>query len=1004
MAEPSADELAVEASRLYFGHETARDPARAVELCRRAASAQNEEAISNLGAHLFKEKKYDEALPLLRAAAARGCANALCLLGDLFWDGEGSSSTDAAAIKCWQHAASGEPLSLAGLPMLDRSSHAVGAVREPHTARAPPEAATHAPPTLRVCIIGGGPSGLCVLKECLEKGFAPTVFEQGESVGGVFTTAYEGATLTSSTALTAFGAFPDGTEATPRFWSASEYVDYLEAYVERFRLRPHIHLNTRVVSVRRVLDTDHPWAVSVRGSDGKVNLLTFDAVAVCAGLHQMPNWPVWAREVRRPIVVHSADFQRAEDCAGKRVLVVGLGESGSDISLLLARCASAVAISTRAGPGAVVPRYADAPARSVEPADLGTNRRPPVEAWGPHEFRWLEDAVRQSTPGGDRDRLLAQCYVGGDRSFSDLERDAIEINSRFDNLPYSRFGTKNLSFLEAVRTHGATLYPDVSRYDEASGTVTFEDGRTFEACDVIVLCTGYRASFPFFEAHMPQLAERSLDARSRFKHIISMEEGSSLAFIGYARPAFGAVPPMSELAARYWVQLLSAERALPADAHDTIVRDRAAEENLFARDARRLTALSQYQRWMDELATLIGCKPQLRSLRLHHPDVWRRVIHSAMSGCQFRLHGPGATDDAWRAVERMMLPSHRRQPRCAVLAKSRALRAFQASTDPLKRSWLWEDLPKTVADPIGSPRVIFVDELTEEALETTIADAALGPGLLRLRGVGSGPAIEATRKLFDSLQERAPPTTDSGVSLKGEWLDDIADGRKGVASRDLKLVLDLESAQIGAVASHELFPDLCAMPTAGPALASVLAFMDEANARFMPTIHAALARAVGGVNTVRHEASAAMLKYRLCDYPEHPPCRFSNRCSAHTDYGTATLIFEDGTPGLEVWLPAAERWQAVPPGMPGDALLLFGWCSCVRSNSRVTSLLHRVVTASELGPTGLVPRRTSLVLFAAPPPNASISPVLVEPGEIAKYREGKAGTAQLQAKRAHKQE
>ena len=42
--------------------------------------------------------------------------------------------------------------------------------------------------------------------------------------------------------------------------------------------------------------------------------------------------------------------------------------------------------------------------------------------------------------------------------------------------------------------------------------------------------------------------------------------------------------------------------------------------------------------------------------------------------------------------------------------------------------------------------------------------------------------------------------------------------------------------------------------------------------------------------------------------------------------------------------------------------------------------------------------------FAAPPPNASISPVLVEPGEIAKYREGKAGTAQLQAKRAHKQE
>ena len=160
----------------------------------------------------------------------------------------------------------------------------------------------------------------------------------------------------------------------------------------------------------------------------------------------------------------------------------------------------------------------------------------------------------------------------------------------------------------------------------------------------------------------------------------------------------------------------------------------------------------------------------------------------------------------------------------------------------------------------------------------------------------------------------------------------------------------------------------------------------------------------------------------------------STRCSEHTDYGTATLIFEDGQPGLEVW--QAEEWWSVPPGARGDALLIFGWCSyqrlqpvhvveaailspmcrrlhpyvprcsCVRSNGRVRALKHRVMVpppeavAPPLGlmvglpsramepppprgqgggtaaPAGLlVPRRVSLVLFAAPPHSARLDPV-----------------------------
>ena len=200
----------------------------------------------------------------------------------------------------------------------------------------------------------------------------------------------------------------------------------------------------------------------------------------------------------------------------------------------------------------MVPRFAD-PIAKQEPADLATNRRSSRDAWGPREFRWLAKTLREATPGGAVEAELARCYLGGGRrEFTPLERDAVELSiERYGNLPYSRFGTKNLSFLEAMRHHGATLHPDVQRV-QSDGTIEFVDGSTFESCDAIVLCTGYSTRFPFMERFLPELAEQAVDARSRFKHMIYPSVGPSLAFIGYARPAFGAVPPMSELAAQYW--------------------------------------------------------------------------------------------------------------------------------------------------------------------------------------------------------------------------------------------------------------------------------------------------------------------------------------------------------------------------------------------------------------------------------------------------------------------
>ena len=1075
-----------------------------------------------------------EALRWATSESAQGNYDALCLLGDAHWAGElGLAVDESAAIECWQRVlgnvarrpapslGSDGPMSSGDATAAcahECCAHRTSAPPPPagsaapaaapsltattdpaDSAAPPPPAASATPLPLRVAIIGAGPSGLVCLKECLARGFNATAFEVGPCLGGVFASAYEGALLTSSSAITAFGDFPMNDATAPVFYTAAEYAAYLDQFSDAFGLRAHIRLNCRVRTVRR--EADGRWALQVSregGGGGKIESTSFDAIAVCAGLHQHPVWPIWANkggEVHpRTRFVHSSELGSACEFAGQRVCVVGLGESGSDISLLVAQHAAAVIISTRNGPGAVVPRFIDPPA-NTEPADLSTNRRPACDAWGPAEHAWLARSLRECAPGGKREAQLANCFLGGGRrAFTPLERDALALNARHGSLPYNRFGTKNLSFLKAVREHGVTLRHADVREVLDDGTVLFDDGSSFAGCDVVVLCTGYSSSFPFFEAHMPTLAQREADARGRFKHIFCPDLGPTLAFIGYARPAFGAVPPLSELGARYWVQLLARERDLPANLEGEIARDRKAEERLFRRDAMRLSSLVQFQAYLDGLARLIGCMPNLRLLRRHHPAVHRRVVESACCAAQFRLHGPGACEAAWLTLGRMVLPRHKRQPRCAAAAKRRAMAAFDAdatSSSDAPRSLLWADdaavavkgreeaadaaggivaaadeepsqqetrieqapangaeagrepgsacaredtAPAKAGDEVARGGALLVPSVrgdaSDDALVAAIEEAARTSGLLRLRMVpGATDALEATALLFDTLGGLLPTSLDDGVSCKGAWLP--ADG-SGSASRpkgDLKLVLDLESTELAsAQRAASLFPTL-----SGAALPALDA-LDAARRRYIPLVHAALARVIPDAS-IRDEAEATVLKYRLCDYPAHVPLPgASTRCSEHTDYGTATLIFEDGQPGLEVW--QAEEWRSVPPGARGDALLIFGWCSyqrlqpvhvveaailspmcrrlhpyvprcsCVRSNGRVRALKHRVMVpppeavAPPLGlmvglpsramepppprgqgggtaaPAGLlVPRRVSLVLFAAPPHSARLDPV-----------------------------
>eukprot|EP00002_Diphylleia_rotans_P000640 TRINITY_DN10326_c0_g3_i2.p1 TRINITY_DN10326_c0_g3~~TRINITY_DN10326_c0_g3_i2.p1 ORF type:complete len:610 (-),score=127.14 TRINITY_DN10326_c0_g3_i2:127-1926(-) len=494
----------------------------------------------------------------------------------------------------------------------------------------------------RVAVIGAGCSGITAAKEALAAGFEVVVFEQTDKIGGnwVFreneahSSIYRSCMINTSKQLMAFSDYPIP-DHYPTYPHHTQIVKYFNDYANHFNVTPHVRFHSQVLNLELNQD-GHSWTITYRQSPDETPLYMkksfddcitsveqFDAVLVCNGHHSVPKWPSFpGMESFQGHMIHSHQYKDPlsdYDFRDKKVLVVGIGNSGVDIANELSRSAKQVYLSTRSGAW-VFPKY--------------YNGKPMDQILTPHRLtfsmipKFMRDWVWLLKLGAKDVEDKVNQFQGSMESWGLKPAGSI----------ISAHPTISHEILHRVGTGTVRIKPNIQSMAQSS--VQFVDGSVAEV-DAVIFCTGYNISFPFLKDTLLGVQDNAVQL---FKYVFSPDLPPTISIIGLIQP-LGAIMPISEMQSRWVMQVLKGHIGIeiPHEMRRDMEKKQMAMKKRYLTRARH-TIQVDFASYMNEIAEIIGAYPSL-----WNPSNWRALRPLLAGPCWphiYRLQGPNPWVDA----------------------------------------------------------------------------------------------------------------------------------------------------------------------------------------------------------------------------------------------------------------------------------------------------------------------------------------------------------------------
>jgi dimethylaniline monooxygenase (N-oxide forming) len=390
------------------------------------------------------------------------------------------------------------------------------------------------PSTQKVCIIGAGSSGIAAAQVLDARGIPFDCFEKGSKIGGNWrfendngmSSAYRSLHINTSRRVMAFKSLPMP-DHFPDYPDHFQMAAYFDEFVDHFGLRGKISFRTEVTKVE---PADGEWAVTTKAEGGAEATGRYGAVLVANGHHWDPRGPEPAfpgSEEFEGEQLHAHHYREADVLRGRRVLVLGLGNSATDIAVESSRIAEKTFLAVRRG-AYVLPKYLNG--KPIDEAVHPLASYLPLSVQRFFAMKGLEIAAGEMTTYG-------------------LPKP--------DHKLFEAHPTVSSELLPRLGHGDITVKPNIEKFP-GGRTIRFVDGSS-EEIDLVVYCTGYKMTFPFFD---PKILSAPDNRLPLYRRVVSVER-PGLYFIGFIQP-LGPIMPLAEAQAEWIADLLAGGATLPA--------------------------------------------------------------------------------------------------------------------------------------------------------------------------------------------------------------------------------------------------------------------------------------------------------------------------------------------------------------------------------------------------------------------------------------------------------